>query len=100
MSNAFHPLEGCGFLSFQAGKCREQGVVVSAFDTGMRTFVVLQFMEWMGGDETYRRIIDLEDLVFDDNGDPDKKTYRIFQNNDDRNAYYEWKGGKFEGGAR
>ena len=99
-SNASHPLVGRGFLSFKKGKVSEQGLIISAFDTGMNTYVILQFMDWLWGDQTIQRIVDLQDLIFEDDGSSEKKTYRLFENNDVRNSYFEWKGKNFEDGAR
>ena len=99
-SNASHPLVGRGFLSFKKGKVSEQGLIISAFDTGMNTYVILQYMDWLLGDPTIQRIADLQDLIFEDGGNSEKKTYRIFENNDHRNSYFEWKGEKLEDDAR
>ncbi|SLK03906.1 hypothetical protein SAMN06295987_104304 [Novosphingobium mathurense] len=95
-----HPLLGRGFLSFKEGKCKEQGVITAVIDDDVGTLLVLQFFEWMGGSTTYQRVIPISRIVFDDASTASGLTYRLFEDNDDRNDYYEWKGGLFEDGAR
>lgn len=95
-----HHLIGCGFLSFKNGKCHEQGVIMAVFNTP-EPAALLQYFEWIMGEETFQRLIPLKDILFDASGPEEGEiTYRIFPTNDDRNSYYEWKSGKFEADAR
>lgn len=95
-SKRVHPMLGRGFLSFKDGKVKEQGLITAVIEDPDGTFVVLHFFEWMGGGSTYERLVPLSELVFDGKPRWSGRTYRIFENNEDRNEYYEWKGDKFE----
>lgn len=99
-SNAAHPLVGSGLLSFRDGKLHEQGEIVAVINTP-EPAALIQYFEWMMGDETYQRLILLSDIVFDASSSREQQvTYRIFRNGEDRNDYFEWKSGKFGDAAR
>jgi Restriction endonuclease len=95
-----HPLVGFGVLSFVNGKVCEQGLIVTVIEEPEGSLAVIQFFEWMGGGDTYARLIPVRDLVFHEKGQGGAKSWRLFATNEARNDYYEWKGGKFEEGAR
>jgi hypothetical protein len=100
---ALHPLVGAGFISFVEGRSSEQGLILSVMDNGGENYALCQYFEWMMGEPTYQRLIALRDIVFADDGDISRKSYRLFKNNEARNSYIEWRthgGAKFEEGAR
>lgn len=93
---ARHPLVGCGFLSFIDGRVCEQGLIVAAVPSDSRTVLQVQYFEWLMGEPTYQRLLNLDDLVFDGTsderaGDTSRKTYRLFKDNEERNSYYNFK---------
>lgn len=94
-----HPLRGMGFLSFKDGKVHEQGLIENVIENATGSLAIVVYFEWIGGGETYRRLIPVADFAINESPQAGQRTYRLFASNEDRNNYYEWKGGSFETGA-
>jgi hypothetical protein len=92
-----HPLAGMAFLSFEKGEVVEQGEIISVFESGGVGFAVLQYFEWLQGSATFCRLREISSLSF---SPEHSKTYRLFENSEERNAYYEARRGNFAAGSK
>lgn len=85
-----HPLVGYAFLSFVDGDLNEQGIIKDVIEVNGDTIAVCLYFEWQMGEATFCRLIPVDEMTFRAPGS-NKKTYRLFENNQQKNEYYQYK---------